>query len=40
LARHEFPDQGAVLGAVQEILTDIEKITLDQVFLTWIERLE
>jgi hypothetical protein len=37
LALHGFTDRGALLGAVQDILRDIEKVTLDWVFLAWVE---
>jgi histone-lysine N-methyltransferase SETMAR len=40
LAGHEFPDRAALLGAVQYILWSIEKISLDHVFLVWMERPE
>jgi hypothetical protein len=40
LAGYEFPDRGALLDSVQPVLTGIEKILLDRVFLAWMERLE
>jgi hypothetical protein len=39
-AGHEFPDRAALLDDVQDILTGIEKVTPDQAFLVWMERLE
>jgi hypothetical protein len=40
LGGHEFPDREALLEAVRHILKGIEKVTLDRVFLSWMERLE
>jgi histone-lysine N-methyltransferase SETMAR len=40
LPGHEFPDREALLEAVRHILEGIEKVSLDQVFLTRMERLE
>jgi hypothetical protein len=39
-AGHEFPGRGAFLDIIQDILTGIEKVALDRVFLAWMERLE
>jgi histone-lysine N-methyltransferase SETMAR len=39
LAGHEFPDAEALLEAVRAILGGIEKVTLERVFLAWVERL-
>jgi hypothetical protein len=36
----KFPDGDAFLDAVQDILRGIETVTLDLVFLAWMERLE
>jgi histone-lysine N-methyltransferase SETMAR len=40
LAGHESPDRGALLYAAQNILSGIEKVTLDRGFLAWMERLQ
>jgi hypothetical protein len=40
LAEHKFTNQSALLDGVQNILRGIEEVTLDQVFLAWMERLE
>jgi hypothetical protein len=40
LAWHEFLDREALLEAVRHILENIEKATIDRVFLAWMERLD
>jgi hypothetical protein len=40
LAGHEFPDREALVEVVGHIPDGIEKVTFDQVFLTWMEGLE
>lgn len=39
LAGQEFPDGEALVGAINAILEGIEKVTLQRVFLEWMERL-
>jgi hypothetical protein len=39
LVCREFADQSELLQAVMDILNDIEKATLEEVFLTWMRRL-
>jgi hypothetical protein len=39
LAGHLFESTSALFGAVEGILEDIEKVTLQAVFLDWMERL-
>jgi hypothetical protein len=40
LAGHEFLDREALLEAIRHILEGTEKVTLDRIFLVWMERLE
>jgi hypothetical protein len=40
LAGFEFPDREALLEEVRPILEGIQKVTLDRVFLAWMERLK
>jgi histone-lysine N-methyltransferase SETMAR len=40
LAGQEFPDGEALVGAINAILEGIEKVTLQRVFLEWMERLQ
>jgi histone-lysine N-methyltransferase SETMAR len=40
LAGHEFLDREALLEAVRHILANIEKATIDRVFLAWMERVD
>jgi hypothetical protein len=40
LAGQEFPDRGGVfLGAINAILAVLKKVSLQRVFLQWMERL-
>jgi hypothetical protein len=39
LRGHEFTDQEALLHAVEDILRGIEKVIMEDVFLSWMERL-
>jgi hypothetical protein len=39
LAGQEFPDGEAFVGAINASLEGIEKVTLQRVFLEWMERL-
>jgi hypothetical protein len=39
VARQEFPDGEALLAAHNAILGGVEKVTLESVFLEWMERL-
>jgi hypothetical protein len=39
LAGQEFSNGEALVGAINVILAGIEKVTLEEVFLEWMERL-
>jgi hypothetical protein len=39
LAGQEFPDRKSFLGAINEMLREIEQVTLKRVFLEWMGRL-
>jgi hypothetical protein len=39
LSGSQFADQDSLLQAVSDILVSIEKVTLESVFLNWMERL-